>query len=96
MSTIEIIEVKKDTIVKTGERFLDVHAVIVDGKKKLPRNYGFPLDTPKKVIEKELKKALELYEEEKATAEAQAEVQATDEGADKTIESLEGTKFTSN
>lgn len=90
MTTIEVLSVTKDTIVKTGERFLNVKAQIVDGKKKHPRNYAYPIDTPKKVIEKELANALDLYEQEKAQAAANEEADKAEAGADKTIEALEG------
>lgn len=93
MATIEVINTKKDTIVKTGERFLNVKAVIVDGKKKHPRSWGFPLGTSAKQIEKELQKALDLYELEKAQAAAREETDKADAQADKTIEALEGTKL---
>lgn len=96
MTTIEIVSVEKDTIVATGERFLDVRAVLTDGKKKYPRNYGYPLGTPKKVIEKDLKKALELYDEEKARAAEQAEAVETEASADKTIESLKGVSISND
>lgn len=89
MSKIEVVKVTKDTIVKTGERFLNVQAVIVDGKTKVPRNYAFSLDTTPKGIEQELKKALALYETEKAQAEAREETDKVETKADKTIETLE-------
>jgi len=95
MAIIKIVNTEKDTIVKTGERFLNVQAVIVDGKKKHPRNYAFPLGTPAKEINKELKKALDLYEAEKASAEANAERDEQEAKADKTIEALEGTEISS-
>lgn len=94
MTTIEVLEVTKDTIVKTGERFLKVVAVITDGKVKHPRNYGYPLNTPKKVIDKDIANALKLYEQEKATAAANVETEKVETEADKTIEALIGTKIT--
>lgn len=96
MTTIEIVSIEKDTIVGTGERFLDVRALLTDGKKKYPRNYGYPLNTPKKVIEKDLKAALKLYDDEKATAAAQEEAEATETAADKTIESLKGVSISND
>jgi len=94
MSTIEVMRVTKDTIVKTGERFLNVEAVITDGKVKHPRSYGYPLDTPKKVIEADMAKAVKLYDMEKAQAAAAEETVKEDKAADKTIEALNGTKIT--
>lgn len=96
MATIEIVDTYKDTIVKTGERFLNVKAVIVDAKKKHPRNYSFPLDTTAKEINKELKKALDLYETEKAQAAVNADRDEREAKADKTIEALEGTKISND
>lgn len=94
-ATIQIVSADKDTIVKTGERFLNVQAVITDGKKKLPRNYAFALGTNPKEIEKALKKALDLYVDEKAHAEANAETSKAEATADKTIEALQGTTINS-
>lgn len=89
--TIQIVSAEKDTIVKTGERFLNVQAVIIDGKKKLPRNYAFALETTPKEIQKALDKALKLYIEEKAQAEANAETNKAEATADKTIDALKST-----
>jgi len=91
MTTIEVVSATKDTIVKTGERFLNVEAVIVDGKKKHPRNYGFQIGTTDKEVNKALKKALDLYETEKAQAEVRAETDKVEASTDKTIEALQGT-----
>lgn len=95
MATIEILQVVKDTIVKTGERFLNVQAQIVDGKKKHPRNFGFNLETTTDEIEAELEKALLLYEDEKAQAAANAETDKAEANADETIAALEGVSITS-
>jgi len=96
MSEIKIKEVKKDTIVKTGERFLNVKAEIQDGKTKVARNYSYPLGTTEKEIVKDLKKVLSLYDKEKAQAEAVAETDKAEAKADKTIEALEGVNINSN
>jgi len=90
MTTIKIVEALKDTIVKTGERFLNVKTLLTDGKIKLEKNYGYPVDTAVKEIEKDLKKVVTLYDIEKAQAEANAKADKAEAKADKTIEALEG------
>lgn len=89
-ATIEVTGVTKGTIVKTGERNLNVEAVITDGNEKHIRKYSYPLDTDKETIEADLEKALALYEQEKAQTAARADADKADATADKTIEALTG------
>ena len=90
MSTIDIVKVEKGTIVATGERFLDVRALITDGETTVERNYSFAIDTAAEDVKAELAKALDLYEGEKAQAEVNAERDAEDATADDTIAALMG------
>ena len=96
MASIQIVEVRKGTIVATGERFLEVLANITDGEQTIPRNFGFSMETTKDDIQAELGKVLELYEQEKVQAEANAERDAEDATADETITALEGLEITSD
>lgn len=90
MSTIEIVKVDKGTIVATGERFLEVKALITDGGATVERNYSFAIDATAEAIQAELDKALALYEGEKEQATANAEREAEDATADDTIAALTG------
>lgn len=62
-ATIKSIDTK--AIVATGESYLDVEVLIVDGSKKEVRHLGYPITTGKKEIKKDVEKLLETYQLEK-------------------------------
>ena len=95
MPTIHIVDITKDSIVKTGERFLNVQTVIKDGEAEIPRNFGFALDSTTEHIQAELQKALQVYEADKAQATENAEQEAAEASADEAIEALKGATITS-
>lgn len=82
--TAKIKKIEKDSIVKTGERFLKVEIAI--GKEVI--NWGYPIDTPEKAIKDDIKKLLKTMTGEKANAGKQAKIDAEDKQADKTIKNL--------
>ena len=98
MTTAKIVKISKDSIVKTGERFLNVIVEITEGKGKSAVSHevvwGYPLTTSKKEIEKDIKKYLKNRKEEKERAEENAQIEAEDKQADKTIEVLSGLEVT--
>lgn len=95
MSSIKIIDSKKERLVSTGELQLVVNAVITDGDKQIPINRGFPLTESKESITAELQKALALYEEEKARSVENADAEEAEAAADETIEGLKDLEITS-
>ena len=90
--TAEIVKITKDMVIKTGERFLNVEILLRDGKTKVEYKRGYPIDTPTKDIKADLQAIVANYEREKETAAAQAELDAQEAQADKTIEEAEGLK----
>lgn len=88
--TATIVEVTKQSIVKTGERFLEVEIELKDGKKKVSYKRGYPLETTQKEIAADLKKLVATYQEEKTQAATQAEADKAEAGADATIEAVTG------
>jgi uncharacterized protein YlzI (FlbEa/FlbD family) len=89
MTTAKIAKIEKATIVKTGERFLDVTVEIKEGRKIVEvRKLGYPLDTKSGDIEKDLKKMLKVREQEAIQAVEQVKVDKVEAKADTTIELL--------
>lgn len=87
-----IAEAKRDRIVKTGEEFLDVTVDFhtEDGEVLETRKLGYPLGTTADEIKADLAKAVATFEQERAQAEVQKEVDAADEQANEVIADLEG------
>lgn len=87
-----IAEAKRDRIVKTGEEFLDVTVDFhtEDGEVLETRKLGYPLGTTADEIKEDLAKAVATFEQERAQAEVQKEVDAADEQANEVIADLEG------
>lgn len=90
-----ITKVTRDRMVSTGEEFLDVTVELFEedenGETILDvRKLGFPLGTKAEEIKEELKKAIATFEQERAQAVEQKEVDAKVEEANEVIENLEG------
>lgn len=92
MIQVTITEAKRDRIVKTGEEFLDVTVDFhtEDGEVLETRKLGYLLGTTADEIKEDLAKAVATFEQERAQAEVQKEVDAADEQAQEVIEDLEG------
>jgi len=88
--TATVVKATKETIVKTGERFLDVEIQLVDGKTKKTFKRGYPYGTTPKEVEKELKQLVKTYELEKEQAVTQATLDEEEAGAEETIEAVQG------
>ncbi|MCK4500876.1 hypothetical protein KAU11_10275 [Candidatus Babeliales bacterium] len=92
--TIRIVDVRKDSIRKTGQRFLDVTFEVMLGKKVVDTiKEGFPIDTEAKAIEAAAKAKLKLRGREAGQAVAQKEQDDAEAQADKTIDKLVGVEL---
>ncbi len=104
MNTAVITKITKETIVKTGERFLDVEIELRGAPTRKAKKgevlevirWGYPLGTSEKEIKGDLKKLLVTRAEEGKQTEANAELEAEDAQADKTINSIDGLEITAS
>lgn len=93
-------KVTRDRMVTTGEEFLDVTVEFfeevenpnggMENKILDVRKLGFPLGTTAEQIKEEVQKAVATFEQERAQAEEQKEVDAKAEQVNEVIENLEG------
>lgn len=97
--TAEITGVRRDKVQRTGEGFIDVEVTFTLGKETQVLRYGYPLETTRKEIEKDLKAKLATRKAEREQAAKQAEDEAetaeaekAEKAADKTVNALEGVK----
>lgn len=97
--TAQITGSKRDKVQKTGEGFIDVEVTYTLGDTTEVCKYGYPLETTRKEIEKDLKAKLKTRQHDRDEAVRQeakaaevAEVTKAETKADKTVEALEGVK----
>lgn len=89
--SLKIKSVKEDTVVESGEAFLDVLVEVQKGgKNKSQHRFGFPVGTPQKQIEKELTQFRKNLENEDKRAEDDKEVEAKRAESQKVITNLTG------
>jgi hypothetical protein len=93
MYTAKIVSVEKGHLQEDNSDFLDVRFELSDGKTKLVKKEGFPLDTSEEVIQKTVQAHLDLLKEEKLQAKKNEKAEALQAKADETISSLVGKKF---
>lgn len=93
MYTAKILSVEKGHLQEDNSDFLDVSFELSDGKTKLVKKEGFPLDTSEKAIQETVQSHLDLFKEEAARAKKNEKADALQAQADKTIAALEGKKF---
>src|SRR5690606_9006717 len=65
MVTAKIKSIDTKAIVATGESYLDVEVLVVDGSTKEVRHIGYPITTSKKEIMADVQKLVETYQLEK-------------------------------
>lgn len=86
-ATIKSIDTK--AIVATGESYLDVEVLVVDGTTKEVRHLGYPITTSKKEIMADVAKLVETYQLEKLQRE-QDEVATAQNAQVDTLQDLVG------
>ena len=92
--TIRIASIVKDSVRKTGERFLEVTFEVLQGKTVVDTiKQAFPIDTVPADIKSAGEAILVVRQSEASQAEVQKELDAQDEQADKTIDELVGVEL---
>ena len=89
--TARNIKIAKDTVIATGEPFLDVTADIYEGDELvMTKKYGFSFDMSSQDIKNEIAKSMKTLRSEREQAEKNKERDALDKKADEAIEEVSG------
>lgn len=88
--SLKIKNIAKENVIVDNSDVVVVEAQILDAKKKVvaTKKFGYPLGTPQKEIEADLKKVLHLHTKEEEDRIKDAERNKLQDVSDKTITSL--------
>ena len=83
-------DIKKSTIVATGEKFIEAEVDVYEDEVKVEtKKFGYPYETTNEEVIADVKKMMALRDSEKIQAEVQQEVEAIEVAVDGELEQLQ-------